>query len=278
MRATSESDSGAKAELNVRLTSAPRRARSMRRLFRFAGPLAVAASLVAVGGERFDSIGGAAAAAADRSPSGAKHGGRAGRCPPNMARVNDFCIDRFEAPNRRGEKPLVMQSAKDAETWCAARSKRLCTEDEWIDACAGDEQRSYPYGAAHVDGRCNDDKTWRKVDEATLAKWPAPEARSHANDLYQAEPSGERRQCVSAGGVHDLTGNVEEWVVRTREHANSWPFVLIGCYWAGCYGGNKPTCHSTNNAHGPDFRYYETGFRCCRDLDRVEQGGAAAEL
>jgi hypothetical protein len=65
--------------------------------------------------------------------------------------------------------------------------------------------------------------------------------------------------------VSDLTGNVEEWVVRTREHVNPWPYVLIGCYWAGCYGGNKPTCHSTNNAHGPEFRYYETGFRCCKD-------------
>ena len=58
----------------------------------------------------------------------------------------------------------------------------------------------------------------------------------------------------------------EPWrVVRTREHANAFPYILIGCYWSGCYGGNKPTCHSTNNAHGPGFRFYETGFRCCRD-------------
>jgi len=181
-----------------------------------------------------------------------------------MVRVAGFCIDRFEAPNRPGEKPLVMQSANDAEAWCTAKRKRLCTEDEWISACEGEERRTYPYGSTHVDGRCNDDQRWRTVDEAILGKWPSAQAQAHVDELYQAVPSGAKPQCASEDGVRDLTGNVEEWVVRTREHANAWPYLLIGCYWAGCYGGGKPTCHSTNNAHGPEFRYYETGFRCCR--------------
>jgi formylglycine-generating enzyme required for sulfatase activity len=182
-----------------------------------------------------------------------------------MVRVRGFCVDRYEAPNRRGARPLVMQSANDALAWCSAHHKRLCTEDEWIAACEGDEHRTYPYGGEHVDGRCNDDKPWRKVDEATLAKWPAAEAHAHARELYQATPNGAKRKCASETGVGDLTGNVEEWVVRTRQHANDWAYVLIGCYWSGCYGGGKPTCHSTNDAHGPEFRFYETGFRCCRD-------------
>jgi formylglycine-generating enzyme required for sulfatase activity len=190
---------------------------------------------------------------------------RRGGCRSSMVRVRDVCIDRYEAPNRRGAKPLVMQTANDAASWCEARHKRLCTEDEWIAACEGEEHRSYPYGSEHVDGRCNDDKPWRQVDEGTLAKWPDAEAQEHAKSLYQAARSGSKRKCVSQAGVRDLTGNVEEWVVRTREHANDWPYLLIGCYWSGCYGGGKPTCHSTNNAHGPEFRFYETGFRCCRD-------------
>jgi formylglycine-generating enzyme required for sulfatase activity len=193
-----------------------------------------------------------------------------GGCPRGMVRVRGTCIDRYEAPNRRGAKPLVMQSAKDAQAWCEERNKRLCTEDEWIDACEGEEHRAYPYGSVHEDGACTDDRPWRHVDEATLAKWPAPEAREHAKELYQATPSGSQRRCSSEDGVRDLTGNVEEWVVRTREHANAWPYLLIGCYWAGCYGGGKPTCHSTNDAHGPEFRFYETGFRCCRDVATPE--------
>jgi formylglycine-generating enzyme required for sulfatase activity len=186
-------------------------------------------------------------------------------CPSNMMRVGDFCVDRFEAPNRKGAKPLAMQSANEAAAWCETRHKRLCTEEEWQSACEGDRHSPYPYGADYVDERCNDDKPWRQVDEATLAKWPAPEAQAHAKDLYQGTPSGSRRHCVSQDGVFDMTGNLEEWVVRTREHPNDWPFILAGCYWSGCYGGGKPTCHSTNSAHGPEFRFYETGFRCCKD-------------
>jgi formylglycine-generating enzyme required for sulfatase activity len=202
-----------------------------------------------------------ALAAVDGGASARRRGG----CREDMVRVGDFCVDRYEAPNRRGDAPLVMQSAGDAEVWCAAHHKRLCTEDEWIAACSGEQGWSYPYGEAHLDDRCNDDRPWRTVDGAKLAKWPAPEAQGHVRDLYQADPSGARDGCVSPTGVHDLTGNVEEWVIRTRPHANPWPHVLIGCYWSGCYGGGKPTCRSTNNAHGADFRFYETGFRCCRD-------------
>ncbi len=188
-----------------------------------------------------------------------------GGCPRSMVRTRDYCIDRYEAPNRRGAKPLVMQSANDAVAWCSAHHKRLCTEDEWVAACEGDERKPYPYGSTHIDGRCTDDQPWRQVDESSLAKWPSHEAKEHARTLYQATPSGSKRKCVSEVGARDLTGNVEEWVVRTRNHEQDWPYVLAGCYWSGCYGGGKPTCRSTNDAHGPDFRFYETGFRCCRD-------------
>ena len=186
-------------------------------------------------------------------------------CPTNMARVGESCVDRYEAPNRRRGKPLVMQTSAEAETWCESRKKRLCDEDEWIAACEGSQRRQYPYGASHEDGRCNDDKVWRQVDEATLAKWPAPEAKEHNLTLYQASRSGSKKGCKSENGVYDLTGNVEEWVVRTRGHTNDFHHILVGCYWAGCYGGGKPTCKSSNSAHGPGFRFYETGFRCCKD-------------
>jgi formylglycine-generating enzyme required for sulfatase activity len=184
-----------------------------------------------------------------------------------MALAAGFCIDRWEAPNQLGEKPLVMQSAVLAEQWCAKKGKRLCTEDEWDTACEGPGQTTYPYGDTHVAGRCNDDKTWKVVDEGALATWPSPAAQSEVDELWQGSPSGADAECVSAHGVFDMTGNVEEWVVRTKPHANSYPHVLKGCYWAGCFGGSKPTCQSTNPAHADGFMFYETGFRCCGDLE-----------
>jgi hypothetical protein len=189
-----------------------------------------------------------------------------GGCPNGMVRVGEMtCMDKFEAPNRAGARPLVMQSADDAEAYCSSKHKRLCSEDEWISACQGDDHREYPYGDDHEDGKCNDDKEWRQVKESVLAKWPDDEAKQHTRELYQASPSGSKRGCKTRTGVSDLTGNVEEWVTTSRSHANGYAHILIGCYWSGCYGGGKPTCHSTNGAHGPEFRFYETGFRCCKD-------------
>jgi len=188
-----------------------------------------------------------------------------GPCPPDMVVVDTFCMDRFEAPNIEGALPLVMQSAITAEAWCLERGKRLCTEDEWDLACAGPSGTVYPYGDEHQADACNDDKTWKAPNEAVLATWPSTEAQDEVDRLYQGEPSGSHPACVSSYGVFDLTGNVEEWVVRTKYHVNEYPHVMKGCYWSGCYGGAKPRCGSTNPAHGSSFLFYETGFRCCRD-------------
>ncbi|WP_437322347.1 formylglycine-generating enzyme family protein [Sorangium sp. So ce394] len=188
-----------------------------------------------------------------------------GPCPPDMVEIEGYCIDRFEAPNIEGALPLVMESAVSANAWCQARGKRLCTEDEWDTACQGPEALVYPYGNTHEAERCNDNKTWIAPDEGALNTWPSDEALAEVQALYQAEPSGSRPGCVSAFGVYDMTGNVEEWVVRTKYHVNEYPHVLKGCYWSGCFGGAKPRCGSTNPAHADGFRFYETSFRCCRD-------------
>jgi formylglycine-generating enzyme required for sulfatase activity len=158
-----------------------------------------------------------------------------------------------------------MQSAIMAEAWCGEHEKRLCSEDEWLMACEGPDALRYPYGDDHVASRCNDDKQWKLVNEAVLATWPSRAAKAEVEKLWQGAPSGSFPECVSSYGVFDLTGNVEEWVVRTKPHANNYPHLLKGCYWAGCYGGSKPTCGSANPAHADGFQFYETGFRCCSD-------------
>jgi formylglycine-generating enzyme required for sulfatase activity len=183
-----------------------------------------------------------------------------------MISLPTSCIDRYEAPNVDGEFPFALKTAYDGETWCAERGKRLCTEDEWMRACAGPHGRPYPYGSEYRAAACNDDRPWIPVEWELLAQWPSDRAVDEAKRLFQAEKSGLRAGCVSEDGVHDLTGNVAEWVRRSDPALHpGYDHVLKGCYWAGCYHEPHPNCVFRNSAHPGSFRTYEAGFRCCTD-------------
>jgi formylglycine-generating enzyme required for sulfatase activity len=185
-------------------------------------------------------------------------------CPRDMAAVGAFCIDRYEAPNERGELPFALQTAYDGEAWCSERGKRLCSEDEWVRACQGPRARRYPYGDAYREDACNDDHDWIPVRWKALARWPRDVALDEATRLFQADMSGARAECVSEEGVYDLTGNVAEWVRRsTPSPRTGYDHVLKGCYWAGCFKEPHASCAFTNGVHPGTFRTYEAGFRCC---------------
>jgi hypothetical protein len=211
--------------------------------------------------------GSGASGTAGMSGAGGDAGGSGGAagCPADTVAIETFCMDRYEAPNEAGSPPLAMQTAIEGAAWCEARSKRLCSEAEWVRACEGQAKTTYPYGDTYEAHRCDDDKTWISPDWTTLASWPSPAAQAEATKLYQADPSGKRTGCVSVEGAFDLTGNVAEWVTRSFNHANNYDHVMKGCYWAGCYGGTLPNCSFVNPAHPGTFRSYEAGFRCCQD-------------
>lgn len=159
-------------------------------------------------------------------------------CPADMAPSGFACVDRYEAPNVEGQRPMVMQSAADGVKWCEARGKRLCTENEWQWACWASS------------GPCNNDKRWLPWDRET-----ANSAKEVAR-LWQGSVSGAYPQCRTASGIFDLQGNVEEWTVSAE--GRDWPYTLKGGWWA-----KVTACHKSNDAHEPQFRFYETGFRCC---------------
>lgn len=170
------------------------------------------------------------------------------------------CMDKFEWPNRAGAPPAVMDRFVEAEAKCQSVGKRLCSEAEWELACEGPQERLYPYGDAYDKTACNTDKPYKPVSEAKLASSNAAIWQREAKRVWQGEPSGSFPKCESPYGVMDMTGNVEEWVTTTRPE---WQFrsSLKGGYWAKPWVG----CRGTNDSHGPNFRFYEVGFRCCQD-------------
>lgn len=186
-------------------------------------------------------------------------------CPADMVDVGAACIDRFEAPNIKGETPLRMQTSKDGDAWCAERGKRLCTEDEWVRACEGPKGKPFPYGAKHDASRCNEQGKFINPSWKTLGGWPSEAARAEVARLDQSEPSGAREGCRSDEGVFDLTGNVGEWVLRTKENETNYSHVVKGCFWGRCFRPpHTPSCEYVNYAHPAGYRSYELGFRCCK--------------
>ena len=170
-----------------------------------------------------------------------------------------FCIDRFEWPNKAGELPRSMASWNDAKASCETIGKRLCSDTEWTLACEGPERHPYPYGDGYArdGGACNVDKPY---------VWPNPErvydpetSVQELARLDQREPSGARASCVSPYGVHDLAGNVDEWVVNVSQFGQPHESGLKGGYW----GPVRTRCRPMTTGHEASFRYYQTGFRCC---------------
>ncbi len=169
-----------------------------------------------------------------------------------------FCMDRFEWPNQEGVKPAIMKTWYEARTSCQAAGKRLCTDSEWTLACEGNELAAYPYGNARDASACNIDKPHPEADERAIANPLTRDAE--VARLDQRAASGEYAKCVSPFGVHDMTGNVDEWVVN--ESGKPYQSGLKGGYW----GPVRTRCRPMTTAHFELFMFYQIGFRCCGDL------------
>ncbi len=200
------------------------------------------------------------------------------RCP-SAPRPIAFCIDRYEYPNRPGAHPVWMLDWYESQATCESKGKRLCWSSEWTAACEGPGYTPFPYGFERDHHVCNMDNFYIEPMR------PGPRAQfffyskekevafKELSRLDQSVPSGSMERC-SGFGVHDLTGNLDEWVVSDeppREKSR----------WAGLKGGAwghvRSQCRPMTYSHEPEFRYYFVGFRCCRDIDGAPRWAPSAE-
>jgi formylglycine-generating enzyme required for sulfatase activity len=156
-----------------------------------------------------------------------------------------------------GVEPRVFIDWYSAKRTCETAGKRLCTEEEWTFACEGEEGLPYPYGYERDGLACNIDHGWIAPDtEALMNPTRTPDELKR---LWQGVPSGSMERCVSPFGVHDMTGNVDEWTSSTRK--KGYRSILKGGYWSVV----RNRCRPTTRIHFEGYSNYQQGFRCCTD-------------
>jgi len=196
--------------------------------------------------------------------------------PRHRVHLDAYSIDRFEVANglyRRfmeatgraaprfwthgdlngASQPVVGVSWHDADAYCRWFGKRLPTEAEWEAAARGDDGRTYPWGE----------------------QWDSSRANSKESQLNKPAPVGSYPSGVSPYGVHDMAGNVWEWVAdwyakdyyqrspqRNPRGPEAGPWkVLRGGAW-----GYLPSLLRTTSRLSitPDLRNTVVGFRCAK--------------
>jgi len=162
-----------------------------------------------------------------------------------MVTIADYQISKYECPNQLGRMPYTWVNWYQAAAICSNTGSqyRLCTEDEWQDACdgtVGPGGSHFPYGPDYVEMTCNDNSNYGRI-----------------------LPSGTLPECSSAFGVVDLSGNVAEFIdapypndpVRKMNRGGTWfePESKTSCY--------------SRWKNTPDYSFADYGFRCCRSIE-----------
>lgn len=194
-----------------------------------------------------------------------------GRVQPHTVRVGAFAIDRLEVSAGRacafgaiaGSKLCNAQdsaraasgvSLAQARQYCTSRGGRLPTEDEWLAAAGGDRPRRYPWGDT---GAVCRRAAWG------LDSGPCGEG-ADGPDTVGAHPEG-----ATPLGIHDLAGNVAEWVeAPCPEPSKGCPRIVRGGSWKTRLATELRTwLRREVTTGGGDVDGDPTiGFRCAYDL------------
>jgi formylglycine-generating enzyme required for sulfatase activity len=174
--------------------------------------------------------------------------------------------------------PQAYISRVEAQAACLKAGKRLCSRGEWMLACRG--TKVAPIGAAGA-RPCNDGKAHLLLQ--MFGGGYDYEEHFNSPELNQTPgflaKTGAYAECKSESGVHDMIGNLHEWVSDTvtrsflaqfeAEAARQYQHVQVGngVFMGGFYstkGELGPGCLFTTVAHDAGYHDYSTGFRCCR--------------
>jgi formylglycine-generating enzyme required for sulfatase activity len=207
--------------------------------------------------------------------------------PAHTVTLDSFWIDQYEVSNAQyhqcvtagaceassywddadfngDEQPVVGVSWYNAQTYCEWIGGRLPTEAEWEYAARGVEGNVYPWGDTFDCARGNFD------DETSLDDYVVP-GGAGCDGYDMTAPVGRFEAGKSWCGVHDMAGNVWEWVADWYgdypSQAQTNPAgpetgaykVLRGGGW---YSQSDSVRSAYRYGYNPSDRGIVYGFRC----------------
>jgi formylglycine-generating enzyme len=168
---------------------------------------------------------------------------KAGAC--KAATVNPIC--NYGTPGR-DRHPVNCVTYFGAEQFCAFAGGRVCTEEEWLSACRGQDGREFPYGNVFDLDACNVRSATQRV----------------AGQASGTVPVASKARCKGGlDGLFDMAGNVAEWVDHCKGSY---------CKFRGAgFISNDPVerfaaCKGVCAGNDKSLKSAVVGIRCCKDV------------
>jgi len=183
---------------------------------------------------------------------------------PAYARTAPFGPDTFRQP----DKPVVGVDWLDAWAYCQWADRRLPSEAEWERAARGCDGRRWPWGSRWEWGLANvgGEKRGRDIRGGGTER----------DGWIYAAPVGSFPRGRSPSGADDMAGNAAEWVADWYAEDS---YARLDRDPAGPGDGTERVVRGGSSRHNPsgvrsakreshepDYRSFDIGFRCARDL------------